>query len=88
MNIVPKNGYVVIEEIIQSSTTESGFEVGEDSVTPTDQGTIFRVDALFSNDYKEGDKIVFKRYLFEEVRIGQKGYLVGQVSNIIAKLEE
>jgi len=96
MNLKPLNDNVVVKAITENEVTKSGIVIPEtiDKEKP-EKGEIIAVGpgkplengqrAVMS--VKIGDKVMFKKYSPDEIKIDDKEYLVISESDIIAILE-
>ena len=96
MIIKPLREYVLLEEIEQEET-KSGILLTEDAdiekpnlakVLSIGGGQIESITTsnLFFT-FKEGDTVLFKRHLFDEVVLDDKKYLIGKDEGIVAVIE-
>lgn len=83
--LTPLGTYVVIEEDVQEDTkiSDGGVFVPTDKDIRKDVGTVI---ASSMASLKEGDRVMFKRYGFEDIEYDGKPYLVGKIDSVIAKL--
>lgn len=83
--LTPLGTYVVIEEDAQENAklSKGGVFVPTDKDIRKDVGTVV---ASSMASLKEGDRVMFKRYGFEDIEYDGKPYLVGKIDSVIAKL--
>ena len=92
LNITPTAGYVLIEPKEASKKTESGIYLPETSDEKPQEGIVLAVgpDEILDNgkmrkaSVKVGDKIIYKKWGGNEVKIGSKEYLFSKFEDILA----
>jgi chaperonin GroES len=95
MNIKPIHSNVVLKPITEEKTTKSGIvlpdtaqeekpETGE--VVAVGEGAMSKNGERLPMSVKVGDKVMFKKYSPDEIKIEGEEYLVIQESDIIAIL--
>ncbi|HJX45629.1 MAG TPA: co-chaperone GroES [Patescibacteria group bacterium] len=92
ISIVPTAGYVLIEPKEASKKTESGIYLPETSDEKPQEGIVLAVgpDEILDNgkvrkaSVKVGDKIIYKKWGGNEVKIGSKEYLFSKFEDILA----
>lgn len=92
--LIPLHDYVVIQEgdavVEESSISKLGLVLpdGMDSEDMKSQGKVIRVPKvnpmLQIIPFQEGDYVVFKRHMFEDIKLGANRYLLGKLENVIA----
>ncbi len=79
-------GYnVLIEKDKIKDTTENGIIIQSNDETPMNKGKVIKVGNKVS-EVKEGDMVLFKPYLFEEIEIDKMKYVIGKEENIFLVL--
>lgn len=96
MKIKPLSDHILIEPDTEKEKTESGIFLPEtaDKERP-EQGTVIAVGPgklLKSGkrrplEVKKGDKVLFTKYGPNEIKVGDKEYLIAQESDILAIIE-
>ena len=93
MEVIPLREYVILEEVLVTSS-ESGIILPEnaESMESTNKGKIvklpkFRWNMYPTDDYKEGDEVLFKRHMFEEIEVDSKKLLFGKQEFIVAVIK-
>ncbi|KAA0206999.1 co-chaperone GroES [Candidatus Uhrbacteria bacterium] len=96
MNLRPLSDKVIVTSSTKEETTASGLVLPDTaSKERPEQGTVVavgpgRVDdsgKIIPMSVKVGDKVVFKKYSPDEVKVEDKEYLVLSESDIIAVIE-
>jgi chaperonin GroES len=96
MNLRPLSDKVIVTSSTKEETTASGLVLPDTaSKERPEQGTVAavgpgRVDdsgKIIPMSVKVGDKVVFKKYSPDEVKVDEKEYLVLSESDIIAVIE-
>ena len=86
--IVPSPGYVLIEPDEQAKQTVSGIYLPDNASADKPQtGTILSVGAALekvSSPAKKGDKVIYKEWGTNEVKIGGKKYLFVKFEDVLA----
>lgn len=96
MNLKPLNDHVIIKAITENEVTKSGIimpdtvdkekpEKGE--VVAIGAGKLLESGQRAPMTVKIGDKVMFKKYSPDEIKVGGEEYLVISESDIIAILE-
>lgn len=96
MNLKPLGDNVIIKPISQEEVTKSGIILPDtvDKEKP-EQGEVMAIGPGLLNkdgsrapmDVKVGNKVLFKKYSPDEVKVGDEEYLVLSQSDIIAIVE-
>ncbi len=96
MRIKPLSDYVVIEPISQEEKTKAGIliPVTIEQEKP-EQGKVIAVGPgkktssgkILSLEIKPGDMVLFTKYGPNEIKIGDKEYLIAKADDILAILE-
>lgn len=96
MKIKPLNSNVVVKPIIESETTKSGILLpGTIDKEKPEQGEVIAVGEgkLLDNgqraalSVKTGDKVMFKKYSPDEIKVEGQEYLIINENDILAILE-
>lgn len=96
MELIPINGYVVIKEgkaIIEESASEKLGIILPSNVDsePENQGKIIKlppVDPMAEKVwFQEGDYVIFKRHMFDEIEVAKEKFLLGKIENVIAVMK-
>jgi chaperonin GroES len=95
MNLRPLGDRLIVSAASKSEVTASGLVLPETSKERPEQGTIIaagpgRLDdkgARIAMSVKVGDKIMFKKYSPDEIKIDGVDYLVLSESDILAVIE-
>jgi len=96
MNLKPLNDHVIIKAITENEVTKSGIimpdtvdkekpEKGE--VVAIGAGKLLESGQRAPMTVRIGDKVMFKKYSPDEIKVGGEEYLVISESDIIAILE-
>jgi len=96
MNFKPLSNHVFIEPLKESKTTKSGIVLPETSegekpmlgnVVAVGPGKRNERGELIPMSVKAGDKVLFKKYGPDEIKVDGKEYLVGSEEDILAIIE-
>lgn len=97
MNIRPLSDHILIEPLKQEEKTESGILIPETAEKEKpEQGKVVAVGPgkksedgkVMPLDIKEGDTVLFTKYSTNEVKIGDKEYLIAREEDILATIEQ
>ena len=97
MNIRPLSDHILIEPLKQEEKTESGILIPETAEKEKpEQGKVVAVGPgkksedgkIMPLDVKEGDTVLFTKYSTNEVKIGDKEYLIAREEDILATIEQ
>lgn len=72
---------VLIEEEKLPEISESGLIVTNNEKEPNNKGKVLEIGKKVT-EVKIDDRVLFKRYLFDEIEIDKKKYLIGKEENI------
>lgn len=87
MQIIPLQNYVVVKVIEEKDETDFGLVLPKDrDREESNVGEVVALGDACKLKIGVGDKILFKRNLFEEVRAGKDKYIVGREENVVLKL--
>lgn len=96
MKLKPLNDHVIVKPIMENEVTKSGIVLPETiSKEKPERGEVVAIGSgrLLDNgqrapmSVKEGDKVIFKKYSPDEIKIDDETYLVLSESDIMAILE-
>jgi len=84
MNLKPLNDRVIVKPLKESEVTKSGIILSDASIEKSEKGEVVAVGPgrLLENGnrapmtVKVGDKILFKKYSPDEMKIGDEEYLI------------
>jgi len=86
---INQNVLLDISEEIQEEKTESGLILPETAKEKQSIGLVVSLAANIENpEIKAGDKVIYKEYSGNEIKMGDKTYLLIQYSDILAKIVE
>ncbi|MBI2582902.1 co-chaperone GroES [Candidatus Azambacteria bacterium] len=94
MQIRPLSDHILLEAI-QETTTPSGIVIPETAKEKPIEGRVIAVGPGRVTDegrvvpmsVKVGDRVLFKKYGPDEVRVGDKEYLIAKEEDILAVIE-
>lgn len=94
MNIRPLSDHILLEAI-QETTTPSGIVIPETAKEKPIEGRVIAVGTGRLTDegktipmsVKVGDRVLFKKYGPDEVKVGDKEYLIAREEDILAVIE-
>ncbi|WP_053023155.1 co-chaperone GroES [Staphylococcus haemolyticus] len=92
----PLGNRVIIERKEQEQTTKSGIVLtdsakeksNEDIVVAVGTGRVLDNGEKVAPEVKEGDRVVFQEYAGSEVKRGDKTYLILNVEDLLAIIED
>lgn len=95
MKLRPLEDRVLIEPLTEGEKTKSGIYLPESAKERPEQGKVIAVGAgkIGKNgeriplDVKKGDKVLFTKYGPNEVKVGEKEYLIARQDDILAIIE-
>ena len=96
MKIKPLSDHIVIEPISQEEKTKSGIILPDTAEKEKpEQGKVIAVGPgrltddgkRIPSEIKKGDIILFKKYGPDEIKVGDKEYLIAREEDILAILE-
>jgi len=95
-NIKPLSNHVFIEQIDEETTTASGIVIPETAekerpmtgkVVAVGPGKVNEKGERQAMEVKVGDKVLFTKYGPNEIKVGDKEYLVAREDDILAIIE-
>ncbi len=95
LNLTPSAGYIVIEQLEAEVKTASGIYLPEKAADKPQQGTVIALGADDVSDHgvkksapaKVGDKVIYKKWGGNEVKIDGQEYLFVKFEDILAILK-
>jgi len=96
MNIKPLSDHILIEPVSQEEKTESGILLPETAekerpeqgkVIAVGPGRILSSGKRHPMEVKKGDRVLFTKYGPNEIKVGDKEYLIAKEEDILAILE-
>lgn len=96
MKLKPLSDHIIIEPMAQEEITKSGIVLPgtmnkekpqEGSVVAVGQGKLNDKGERIPMSVKKGDKVLFSKYSPQEVKVGNKEYLIVREDDIIAIVE-
>lgn len=92
----PLGNRVIIERKEQEQTTKSGIVLTDSAKEKSNEGIVVAVGTgrVLNNgekvapEVKEGDRVVFQEYAGSEVKRGDKTYLILNVEDLLAIIED
>lgn len=96
MKLKPITDHIIIEPIKEEEKTKGGIILPQSSEKERpEQGTVIAVGPGKANssgnivpmEVKEGDKVIFTKYGPQEIKVGDKEYLIASQDDILAIIE-
>ena len=88
MKIKPLENKILIKTEETGTRTKGGIFIPDSAKEKTQIGVVEEIGNIKDHSYiKKGDKILYKKYSGEELKIDDKDYLILEVSNILAIVE-
>jgi chaperonin GroES len=96
LNLVPSAGYLIVEPVVAQEKTAGGIYLPDNANSEKpQQGTVLAVGADETTDsgakksspVKTGDKVIYKKWGGNEVKIEGKDYLFVKFEDILAVIE-
>ena len=86
MEIRPLRDFVILEEVLPPKETISGLIIENVDLEPTKKAVVIKIskDIRDKTDIVEGDTVIYRPHLFEDVVLDKKKHLVGRLENILA----
>lgn len=97
MKLKPLNEHVIVKPITEDETTKAGIVLPETvdkerpergEVVEVGPGKLLDNGERASMSVKRGDKVVFKKYSPDEIKVGEEEYLVLKEDDVLAVVEE
>ena len=90
MEISPLRDFVFLEEILPPKESGSGLIIEHVDLEPTKKAIVVKlgIDIRDKTFIQEGDKVVYRPHLFEDVVLNERKLLVGRLENIFAVLHD
>ncbi|HOK35485.1 MAG TPA: co-chaperone GroES [Candidatus Pacearchaeota archaeon] len=97
MKIKPISDYILIEPIKKEEKTKSGILLPETAEKETPQeGKVIAVGPgrklssgkVLTPEVKKGDRVLFKKYGPDEIKVDDKEYLIAKEEDIVAIIEK
>jgi chaperonin GroES len=96
MKLRPLEDRVIIEPLTEGEKTKSGLYLPDTAKERPEQGKVIAVGPgkLDKNgeriplEVKKGDKVLFTKYGPNEIKVGEKEYLIARQEDILAIIEE
>jgi chaperonin GroES len=96
MNIKPLSDHILIEPVVQNEKTKTGIflpdtaskeKSEEGKVVATGPGRKTDDGKVIELSVKVGDKVIFSKYGPNEIKVGDKEYLIAKEDDILAIIE-
>ncbi len=96
MKLRPLEDRLIIEPLNEGEKTKSGIYLPDTAKEKPEQGKVIAVGpGRFDKDgkripmeVKKGDKVLFTKYGPNEIKVGEKEYLIARQDDILAIIEE
>ncbi len=96
MKLRPLEDRLIIEPLNEGEKTKSGIYLPDTAKEKPEQGKVIAVGpGRFDKDgkripmeVKKGDKVLFTKYGPNEIKVGEKEYLIARQEDILAIIEE
>ena len=95
MNLKPLSDHILIEPLKEELRSKGGIVLPESAEEKPEQGTVIAVGPGKFNEkgerqavaVKVGDKVIFTKYGPNEIKVGDKEYLIAKEDDILAIIE-
>ncbi|MFO8073022.1 MAG: co-chaperone GroES [Polyangia bacterium] len=88
MKLQPLGDYVLLEQFEPEETTSGGIILPENAKQRPDEGKVVALAADASDEIEIGDRVIYKKFSGEEIRIDGKPHRLVQAADILAKYVE
>lgn len=96
MKLRPLEDRVIIEPLTEGEKTKSGLYLPDTAKEKPEQGKIIAVGPgrfdkegkRIPMELKKGDKVLFAKYGPNEIKVGEKEYLIARQDDILAVIED
>lgn len=96
MKLRPLEDRVIIEPLTEGEKTKSGLYLPDTAKEKPEQGKIIAVGPgrfdkegkRIPMELKKGDKVLFTKYGPNEIKVGEKEYLIARQDDILAVIED
>lgn len=96
MKLRPLEDRVIIEPLTEGEKTKSGLYLPDTAKEKPEQGKIIAVGPgrfdkegkRIPMELKKGDKVLFTKYGPNEIKVGEKEYLIARQDDILAIIED
>ena len=85
---INQNVLLDISEEIQEEQTQSGLILPDTAKEKQAMGVVVAISNIENTEISVGDKVIYKEYSGNEIKMDDKTYLVIQYSDILAKVVE
>lgn len=83
--INPQPEYILLQEVKEEKSTKSSILLSEDAdIEPPNLAKVIKIGSVA--DFKEGDTVLFKRHLFDDINFDDIHYLIGKQEGIVATI--
>ena len=85
---INQNVLLDVSEEIQEQQTESGLILPDTAKEKENVGVVVAISNIENPEISVGDKVIYKEYSGNEIKMDDKTYLLIQYSHILAKIVE
>ncbi len=85
---INQNVLLDVSEEIQEQQTESGLILPDTAKEKENVGVVVAISNIENPEISVGDKVIYKEYSGNEIKLDDKKYLLIQYSDILAKIVE
>ncbi|CEP77874.1 MAG: co-chaperone GroES [Defluviitoga tunisiensis] len=89
MNVKPLGNRLLIKPVKEEKKTEGGIVLPDSAKEKPQKAEIIEIGKLEEDfDLKVGDKVIFSKYAGTEIKIDDVEYIIIDVDDVLAKIEE
>jgi chaperonin GroES len=89
MNVKPLGNRLLIKPVKEEKKTEGGIVLPDSAKEKPQKAEIIEIGKLEEDfDLKIGDKVIFSKYAGTEIKIDDVEYIIIDVDDVLAKIEE
>jgi len=88
MKVIPLGERLLIKPIKEEKKTEGGIVLPDSAKEKAEVVAVGKIDDEEKFDIKVGDKVIYSKYAGTEIKIDDEDYIIIDVNDILAKIEE
>ncbi|PNR95856.1 co-chaperone GroES [Petrotoga sp. 9PWA.NaAc.5.4] len=89
MTVKPLGNRLLIKPITEEKKTEGGIVLPDSAKEKPQKAEVIQIGKLEDDyDLKIGDKVIFSKYAGTEIKIEDEDYIIIDVDDVLAKVEE
>ncbi|RAO99103.1 molecular chaperone GroES [Petrotoga sp. 9PW.55.5.1] len=89
MTVKPLGNRLLIKPIVEEKKTEGGIVLPDSAKEKPQKAEVKEVGKLEEDyDIKVGDKVIFSKYAGTEIKIDDEDYIIIDIDDVLAKVED